>query len=233
MQALLRLWPSIRAVIWDMDGTLVLSQASNYAAYQQALLEFGVRITEREFCEHYVCGGRTTAELLLARGLDVDGEVVLRRKHEIHLPAIERGSRLAPGARRALGAFRAAGRRQALASANRRVVVRAHLERCRVRHFYEVVVCGEDVPRPKPHPECFLRAAVDLALPPEACLVLEDSPVGVLAACRAGMPVVAVPNRFTRAGDFTGALLLLPSLSALEPARLVSPEVTAGAAAGG
>jgi HAD superfamily hydrolase (TIGR01509 family) len=207
---------TIQAVIWDMDGTLVPSQRANFAAHRQALAEVGVRLSQREFCEHYVCGGRSTADLLRARGVDVDPLTVIARKHEFHLPAIARGSRLSPGARRVLTALHEAGLGQALASANRRLVVEAHLERCRVRRYYRAVVCSEDVTRHKPHPDCFLHAAAQLAVDPGACLVLEDSPVGVEAALAAGMAVVAIPTPFSRGADFSRATRVLPSLLAVE-----------------
>jgi HAD superfamily hydrolase (TIGR01509 family) len=205
----------IRAVIWDMDGTLVASQAGNFRAYRQMFREHGLRISKRRFCEHYVCGGRTTADFLLDHASTLDPELLVARKHEIHLPQIAANSRLTPGARATLARLRAAGLAQAIASANRRVVVDAQLERCRVRHFYQAVVAGEDAARSKPHPDLFLRAAERLGVAPAACLALEDSPVGVEAACRAGMPVAAIPNGFTRAADFSRATLVLPSLHAL------------------
>lgn len=214
---------SVEAIIWDLDGTLVPSQRGNYLAYRQAFAEVGIRLSQREFCEHYVCGGSNTAALLRKRGVDVDPRALVARKHELHLPAIARGSRLAPGARRALAAFHHAGKAQALASANWRVVVEAHLERCRVRHYYRAVVCSEDVPRHKPHPDCFLHAAESLGVAPERCLVLEDSPVGVEAALAAGMAVIAVPNSFSRAADFSRATLVVPSLLSLATLDGLSP----------
>jgi len=59
---------------------------------------------------------------------------------------------------------------------------------------FDAVVCGEDVAHGKPAPDSYLRAAELLGVPASACIVIEDSPVGVVAAESAGMVVLAVPH---------------------------------------
>ena len=60
---------------------------------------------------------------------------------------------------------------------------------------FEVVVGGDMVTKGKPHPDIFLKAAELLALKPEECVVVEDSPAGIRAACAAGMQAVLVPDQ--------------------------------------
>jgi len=98
---------------------------------------------------------------------------------------------------------------------------------------FGAIVCGDEVPRSKPSPDPYLRAAELLGVDPQDCLVIEDSPTGVLAAESAGMVVLAVPH----AGPITPAAgravrsdlvgLTLPDLIALH-ARLRSETETDG-----
>jgi HAD superfamily hydrolase (TIGR01509 family) len=82
----------------------------------------------------------------------------------------------------------------ALASSSHRRLVDTNLDRFDLRPVFNVVVSGEDAPRPKPAPDLFLRAAELLGAPISECVVLEDSVAGVTAGRAAGAIVVAVPE---------------------------------------
>jgi HAD superfamily hydrolase (TIGR01509 family) len=81
-----------------------------------------------------------------------------------------------------------------------------------VARYFEVVITGDDVARPKPDPTCFLLAAGRLGVIASECLVLEDAEKGIIAADSAGMFSVAVPNSFTAGNDFSRAMRVLSSL---------------------
>jgi beta-phosphoglucomutase-like phosphatase (HAD superfamily) len=83
---------------------------------------------------------------------------------------------------------------RALASSSARRLVEATLARFGVRERFDAVVTGDCVAHPKPAPDIFLEAARRLGVPPDGCLVLEDSLAGVRAARAAGMRVIAVPE---------------------------------------
>jgi beta-phosphoglucomutase-like phosphatase (HAD superfamily) len=80
----------------------------------------------------------------------------------------------------------------------------------------------------KPAPDIFLKAAVDLGVEPSQCLVLEDAEKGVVAAYRAGMRCIAVPNDYTRHHDFSKATRICRSLAEVTPQLLQSLDETAG-----
>jgi beta-phosphoglucomutase len=71
------------------------------------------------------------------------------------------------------------------------------LDSCDIRHYFPVIVSGEDVSNSKPDPEVFIKCADQLGLPYHKCLVFEDVPKGVEAAVRAGMKAVAVTSTHT------------------------------------
>ena len=81
------------------------------------------------------------------------------------------------------------------------------LEALDLRQSLDLVLTREDVERPKPDPEIYRLAAEKLEVPPEECLVLEDSPNGVRAGIAAGMNVIAVATPFTVAGLHSNQVL--------------------------
>jgi HAD superfamily hydrolase (TIGR01509 family) len=122
-----------------------------------------------------------------------------------------------PGARELLAAVRAAGIPTALVTATRRQLVDVALATIGSTNF-DVVVCGDEVDRTKPHPEPYLTAAAKLGVDVAHCVAIEDSPTGVASALAAGCVVVAVPCEvaLTEPGD----AVLVDSLEVLDVATL-------------
>jgi beta-phosphoglucomutase len=112
--------------------------------------------------------------------------------------------------------------RIALASSSYRDAIDGVLAGLRIGHFFEVVVSGLDVAQVKPAPDIFLKAAADLGVAPAQCLVFEDAEKGVIAAHRAGMRCIAVPNEYTRHHDFSKATKICSSLKEITPEVLRS-----------
>ena len=83
-------------------------------------------------------------------------------------------------------------------TAHRHIAVLPRPKRFKVnsigRQYFSATVCGDEVPRGKPAPDAYQRAAALLDLPPSACLAIEDSVTGTAAAEGAGCPVLVVPN---------------------------------------
>lgn len=71
-------------------------------------------------------------------------------------------------------------------------------DKCRIREYFTLTVCGDDVKRCKPDPEIYLTAAERLGLDPSECLVFEDAKAGIRAARNAGMKVVALATSLSR-----------------------------------
>jgi HAD superfamily hydrolase (TIGR01509 family) len=79
-------------------------------------------------------------------------------------------------------------------------------------HCFSVIVSGSDVERSKPDPEIYTKLSTISGHSAETCLVFEDSGIGVQSAVAAGMQCIAMPNRFTAAQDFSGAICCIDSL---------------------
>jgi HAD superfamily hydrolase (TIGR01509 family) len=100
----------------------------------------------------------------------------------------------------------------AIASSSAPDTIDAELTALGVADVFAIRISGDQVKRPKPAPDVYRRAAELLGLPPQACLAIEDSPVGVAAAKGAEMTCVAVPTSWTLNGDFSLADVTLESL---------------------
>jgi HAD superfamily hydrolase (TIGR01509 family) len=117
-----------------------------------------------------------------------------------------------PGIEAYIAEAKATGMRVGVASSGTREWVFGNLKCLNLYHCFDVVKCAEDVQRAKPDPELYLAALQALDTPPEQALAFEDSPNGVLAAKRAGLRCVAVPNPMTEHLDFGHADMRVTSL---------------------
>ena len=82
----------------------------------------------------------------------------------------------------------------AVATSTREVTTLKNLERIKIKHYFDKIICGDKVSHSKPHPEIYLKAAEMLGVPPEECYVLEDSHNGIKSAFAAGMKPIMVPD---------------------------------------
>lgn len=206
----------LAAVIFDMDGVLIDSEPLHLRATQAALGERAASYTERDNRAFF---GATDAEMLrvlrILFDLDRTTEELVEAKRR-HLAALIRAEgRPLPGVPAVPRLLRERGVRLGLVSASARSVIRAVLEVLALADAFSTIVSADEVARGKPAPDGFLMAARRLGVRPEACLVVEDSRNGVLAAKAAGMTAAAIPCGATSHEDFSPADLVLPSLEAL------------------
>ncbi len=212
----------LKAVLFDLDGLLTNTEELHLEAWRRALRERGVEVTPEEYAELWIRRGLGPRDVLKLKKLEgkLDVEALMRRKDELFRELAERHLALLPGALELLRALKAKGLKLALVTSARRPAVDVVLDRLKLRDFFDVIVTNEDVRRSKPDPEPFLVAAERLGVRPSDCVVLEDAEKGVVAAKRAGMRVIAVPNGLTRDNDFSQADAVVGSLEELSPERL-------------
>jgi len=207
------------SVIFDLDGLLVDTEKLHCLAYQMALQEYGCPISETEYAEHWVRFGRGITDWVESRGLGLDPHAVRARKSEHYLTLLRSSLRPMDGALELLAALHGA-MKLALASSSYRDAVDGVLNGLGIARYFDAVVSGLDVPAVKPAPDIFLKAAEVLGVAPVHCLVLEDAEKGVIAAHRAGMRCIAVPNDYTRHHDFSKATRVCKSLREVTPALI-------------
>ena len=216
----------IAATIFDLDGLLADTECLHCRAYQMALSEHGIQLGDAEYAEHWVRFANGIADWVALRGLSLDPQALRLRKASHYLDLLISSLRPMEGALELLELLHGKTR-IALASSSYRDAVEGVVSGLGIARFFDVIVTGLDVPRVKPAPDIFLKAASDLGVPPSECLVLEDAEKGVIAAHRAGMRCIAVPNDYTRHHDFSLATKICASLKEITPEVLSAVEATA------
>ncbi len=180
-----------RLIICDLDGTLYDTSAVNYESYSRALAEEGVALDAGFFREH--CFGSHYSDFLplVAPGLDEAGiERVHDRKIEFYEACLD-SARENSELFEKLEALRKDSHLALVTTASRACTegLLAHFGRT---HFFDLILCGEDVVRRKPDPECFLVAMAHFGVEAGNTTAYEDSPAGLAAAHASGAQVIAV-----------------------------------------
>lgn len=210
--------PRPRAVLWDLDGTLVDSEPFHRQAILRTLDALGVALDGLDESSFVGRGERDFWQFARERfGLEEDPDALVGRKDRHYAELVRGALRTMPGAIDCLTRLDARAVPMAVASGSSPRAIAAAVSETGLGRFFQALVSSLDpeVPRSKPHPDVFLTAARRLGVEPSRCLVVEDAAWGVRAAKAAGMRVIAIPNAWTRAHDLTGADWLLTSLDEL------------------
>lgn len=171
----------LKAVLVDLDGTLVDSDGANAAAYAAALSEWGVAVDVPALATQIKgLSWRGFLPPLLAGNVAVDAAAVARRKQEIYPRFFDR-LRLNHLLMDLLRVGRRARGTALVTTASRRSGT-AILDHFALHDVFDATVFAEDVARLKPDPEAYHVAAAQLGATPAECLVIEDSEVGLAAA---------------------------------------------------
>ena len=182
------------AYIFDCDGTLADTMPLHYRAWKRLVEEQGGSLSEELF---YQLGGRPTEQIIALlrdqHGLKVDDVVGLGQRKEEYFVELIHEVRPIESVLQVARQWHAI-KPLAVASGGFRRNVELTLDVIGSRSLFTTLVCVEDCARAKPFPDPFLEAARRLNVPPEQCLVFEDSPLGVQAAEAAGMKWVFVPR---------------------------------------
>ncbi len=183
-----------RAVVWDVDGTILDSADYHLRSWQEILAVEGFPLTREQFFASF--GQWNDTVLRGYFGADFPDHEVVRiadaKEARYRVLLLEGGVRALPGVERWLRQLKDHGWRQAIASSAPRQNVEAIVEALGIAEFFDAIVSAEDVQRGKPDPQVFLTAAEKLAVPPSRCIVVEDAPAGIEGARRAGMRTIGV-----------------------------------------
>ncbi|MBB6146018.1 beta-phosphoglucomutase family hydrolase [Silvibacterium bohemicum] len=188
-----------QAYLFDCDGTIADSMPLHYVAWNQTLSEWNCEFPERTF---YAWGGYPVVKIISLlneqQGLAMPVDAVAERKEALYYEILHQ-LKAVPEVLEQIEEQH--GRIPfAVVSGSTRKSVTASLETLNLLDKFDVLVCAGDYKNGKPDPEAFLMAAAKLGVPPEACLVFEDTEMGIQAATAAGMASVKILQPWERPG---------------------------------
>ena len=225
----------LKALIFDVDGTLAETEEAHRHAFNDTFAEYGLdwhwsRDLYRELLK--TTGGKERMRAYAANHLGIDPaeipvvEIHARKTARYGELIAEGNVPLRPGIAEMLAGAAAAGLRLAVATTtnlpNVDRLIRATLG-VPAADVFEVIAAGDMVAAKKPAPDVYLLALEGLGVRAQDCLALEDSANGLRSARAAGVPCVVCPSWYTRGDDFTGALRVVDSFAEVaDPALLAA-----------
>ncbi|GJM41617.1 MAG: beta-phosphoglucomutase [Ardenticatenaceae bacterium] len=215
----------IKALIFDMDGTIVDNMAVHTAVWLEILAGLGVTISGPQF--QAAVAGKTNLETLRqllnpsiteAEALEISYHKEVRYREQ-YRPIMQP----MPGLLPLLQAARQANVPLAVATAAGQENIDFVMNGLQMWDSFDAIVGADDVARGKPHPDLFLLAAERLGVPPEQCLVFEDAIAGIEAGRRANMPVIAVASAHTpnELADLPGVRQVIKDFNQLQLSDLI------------
>lgn len=187
-----------KAVLFDMDGVLIDSEACMAKNGVRTLREFGVEASESDFADFVGCGEtRYLGGVAERYGVAYRPEMKVRL-YEIYADYVQAEANVPEGVLDVLHTLRERGYRLAVCSSADRVKVGMNLRAIGADEtLFDRVVTGTDIRRQKPDPEIYLTGAAGLGLTPGECIVVEDAPSGIRAAHAAGCEAIGLATSFS------------------------------------
>jgi beta-phosphoglucomutase len=187
---------NIKAVIFDLDGVIVDTAQFHYEAWKTLALEWGYTL-KKEDNEQLKGVSRMDSVNKIAQWANVQTKPeqmldIAHQKNEIYIRFCKQltPKHVLPGISTLINTLKANGVLVSLGSASKNA--RFVLDKLELLQVFDVIVDGNDVSKSKPNPEVFLRAANEMGVLPQHCVVLEDAPAGVEAALSANMKVIGL-----------------------------------------
>ncbi|MBI2654281.1 HAD family phosphatase [Candidatus Woesearchaeota archaeon] len=209
----------IKGVIFDMDGVIADSLGVHNKAFIQLFRKYKLKLTKNDIKSTY---GKSTKENLknLKRKYNMKTPLnkLIKERDSILMGMIYKIKQI-PGAVKLIKELSSL-KKLAVASSSRRQIIKKILKNLKIEKFFSVVVSSEDVVKSKPNPDILLFTKRKLGLKKDELIVIEDSRNGIIAAKRAKIKCIAIPNKYTKNEDFSSADYITKSM--IDAKRIIS-----------
>ncbi|MDR1776158.1 MAG: HAD family phosphatase [Actinomycetes bacterium] len=188
-------YDDIAAVLFDMDGVIYDTETLARRAFEQTWAEYDIPLPDELYRD--VIGrsiANTVQKFIDWYGDSIPLEPMMYRVEDIYRELTEQPLTPKPGFHELVAWLHAHDYRVAVASSGEHDKIDRWLRRSNIRDHFELIAGGDEVEHAKPAPDIVLLAAQRLNLPPQRCLVLEDSEHGIRGANTAGMRTIMVPD---------------------------------------
>jgi beta-phosphoglucomutase len=207
---------SIKAVLFDMDGTLVDSESMHFVCWSKLLAPYHVSFNEDEFCQRF--SGRPTVEAAIEikkeYNLPVSAQDLADEKYRLFSQYVQTNlPPLMAFAEQTLKAVKNSGLKMALVTGSARSEAMPILKGLGFYELFDTVVTKDDVINPKPAGDAYLLALQQINTAAKDAIAIEDTFSGVSAAKNADVDVVAIANHHTVTHDFSKATYRMKNLA--------------------
>ena len=206
----------IKAVLFDMDGTIIDSEDVHTRSLQEVVKEnIGLEIPKEEI-EKYIGLSYTQKLEKIFKERNVKKDY-----HKLSKFIRERNVKLSNLVKKIDSTEEVIKMikekfKIALVTASSKIQAEAMLKSSELKKYFELIITSDEVENNKPHPDCYLLASKKLKVKPKECVVIEDSVTGVEAAKSAGMFCIAVRNKYNKDKDFSEADLVVENLKNID-----------------
>ncbi|WP_404432719.1 HAD family hydrolase [Microbacterium lacus] len=185
--------PTLAAVLWDMDGTLVDTEPYWMAAETRLVDAHGGTWSHEQGLALVGMGLEDSARIFQAAGVRMGvHDIIDHLTDDVMVQLKTTGVPFRPGARELLANLRAEGIKTALVTMSMRRMAETVVELMDFEAF-DIVIAGDDATRPKPYPDPYLQACDALSVTPAEVVAIEDSPNGLRSAVASGAATIGVP----------------------------------------
>jgi len=205
-----------------LDGVIVESEDAHIESERQTLQKYNVKITAEEL--HAYTGTMAKimfTELIAKYKLNTTFEKINHQKEEVLLKLLAQDAEPTLGVLRLIQELKQRGIKLAIGSSSTKKLVNYILNKLELAHAFDRVVAAEDIEHSKPNPEIFLKAAMELGVKPNQCLVIEDSKLGIDAAKSAGMKCIGYRNPHSGNQDLSRADAVTNDFSKLDIEKML------------
>jgi len=204
----------LKAVIFDLDGTLLDTEGFQWLGWIEVLKPFGIDITKKEYFDYAgKTGNIIEKELVKKYNLKIKEGYLLEQKERLLMQWFKtKKISFMNFAEEAIDFFLNNNLRLGIVSGGPKDEILLKLKRVGIRDKFSIITSAQEVSKGKPHPDIYLLAIKKFNLKPEECIVFEDTQYGVESAIDAGIPCIAVPNEFSVKQDFSRATIRVKNL---------------------
>lgn len=189
-----------KAFLFDLNGTMIDDMRIHLEVWERILNDdLKADLTRDEVKQQLFGKNHELLERVFGKGAFTEEQEkeISKKKEELYQELYRPELQLIPGLENLLEKAFREGVSMAIGSAALPFNIGFVVDNLLIRHYFKTIVSADDVTESKPHPEVFLKAARQLGVPPEDCIVFEDVPKGAEAALNAGMKVIIVTTTHT------------------------------------
>jgi HAD superfamily hydrolase (TIGR01509 family) len=184
----------INAIIFDMDGVISDTQKMQTSIESKLLMRYKIKISQKEITEKYA--GVKTEEvfrnIFKENNIKADVNALIKEKAEIISVKLKKEIKAISGALKLIVELKDSNLLLGVSSSSPKEFVHKVLKKLKVKKYFTVITCGDEIKKGKPNPEIFLITAGKLKSNPKECLVIEDGISGMIAAKKAGMKCIGL-----------------------------------------